>query len=286
MDEFLQSQVIALLAQFRSRRLCEILDELIVSHSLSPNFDLIQEKLNANLYISLFDFSLDVRSLLLDAKSATQDRFTIAAVADLSAWFEAHVHRVPRTPDELFHSRLTHVQKRLHTLRRAMSLSASSATTDLVDKSQLPPPKVSKQAPATLINEIQELLAGGSTPVLQLRILSILKRHIPAFSPAERVSLSSADISLLCAEELRDVLKQYREEKKTVIIEPRARPGETGRAEVLGAEDGAEKPAEEKEKTSTIGSRHRQGEARRVEVLIVEDGVQRPADEQERTGRK
>jgi hypothetical protein len=45
-------------------------------------------------------------------------------------------------------------------------------------------PNVAKSAPATILNEIQELLAGGSTPVLQLRVLSILKRHIPVFSPA------------------------------------------------------------------------------------------------------
>jgi hypothetical protein len=109
-------------------------------------------------------------------------------------------------------------------------------------------PKVFKQAPPTLLNEIQELLDGDSTPVLQLRILSILKRHIPEFSPAERVSLSSAQISLLCAEQLRDVLKQYRDERKEIVIAPRSGPGETRPAVVnVVAEEGGEKPAEETE---------------------------------------
>lgn len=216
MDDFVHGQVVNLYERLLDKTLMKIVRQIARSSPLVPTLDTIQEKLDANAYITPFDFALDVRSMFISAKrGAEQNRVRILAVEDLSNWFERHLHNLSMTPQEELHRRLEKVQRKFSAVRRAMSLSAKvPGTLDVAASGET---KGLKHPPVTLLNEIQMMLAEATTPEIQVRLTSVLKRHIPNFVPAETVTLQASDISLKCAEELKEVLEKAKQEKAGVV---------------------------------------------------------------------
>ena len=217
MDDFVHERVARLYARLLDKILMKVVRRISESAPLTPTPETIQEKLDANAYITPFDFALDVRSMFVSARhGAAGNRVQALAVEDLSNWFERHLHSLSLTPEEELHRRLDKARRKFSAVRRAMSLSAKSPST--VDAmAGAGEPKGLKHPPVTLLNEIQGMLAEATTPEVQVRLASVLKRHIPNFVPSETVTLQASDISLKCAEELKDVLEKARQEKAGVV---------------------------------------------------------------------
>jgi hypothetical protein len=214
MDEFTSGQVSGLYARLLSKPLSDVIRRLGARGRIHPDFDLISAKLEANAYLTPFDFSLDVRCLFTSAqKVASDQRNAVLAVSDLSNWFEKHLHRLARSDEEALHYKLNRQRLKVQTIRRAMSLAAAKMA-PTIEQLVAPETKPPKHAPAPLINEVQQLLSEATTPEVQLRLLSVLKRHFPNFDPAATVTLQAGDISLRCAEEMKEVLRQAQQQRE------------------------------------------------------------------------
>jgi len=213
MDEFNRACVSGLYTRLMSKTLIKVIQDLAPADPISPSFELISDKLTRNEYLTPFDFALDIRTLFIAAqKAAGTNHKAVLAISDLSNWFEKHLHRLPRSKDEEFYCRLNKQRLKLETVRRAMSLSGARADTgaDIVAAAD---PRIPKHAPAPLINEVQQLLTEATTPEVQLKLLSVLKRHLPNFDPAATVVLQAREITAKCAEEMREVLRAAQQER-------------------------------------------------------------------------
>jgi hypothetical protein len=166
------------------------------------------------MYLTPFDFSLDVRCLFMSAQKVAGDRRNaVLAISDLSNWFEKHLHRLARSSEEALQYQLNRQRVKIQTIRRPMSLAAAKIA-PAVDQLVAPETRPPKHAPVPLINEVQQLLSEATTSEVQLRLLSVLKTHFPNFDPAMTVTLQAGDISLRCAEEMKEVLRQAQQQRE------------------------------------------------------------------------
>jgi hypothetical protein len=211
MDPFTLREVTRLFTRLTGKVLTRVILRLSEQSPINPSFDVIDGKLSANSFATPFDFALDVRLLFSEAtRTAGPDRPACLAIADLAGWFESHLQKLPRTPDEQLHTRLVRGQESIQVVRRAMALHAFRPETDFD-----PPPKVApnRRAPAPLIVEIQQMMTEVTTPDIQVKLMAVVRKHFPDLAPADTVTLPAADITLVCAEEMRSVLTQALEEQ-------------------------------------------------------------------------
>jgi hypothetical protein len=123
MDPFTLTQVNQLFARLQRRLLVDVILRLAAKEPFHPTFDLISRKLAANSYATAFDFALDVRLLFTEARRvALPDQVAVLAIADLSNWFESHLHKLPRSRDEELSASLNRAKRKIQVIRRAMAL--------------------------------------------------------------------------------------------------------------------------------------------------------------------
>jgi hypothetical protein len=220
MDPFTLGQVQRLFDRLQGKVLIRVIIELSATAPVHPNLDMIRGKLHGNAYATPFDFALDVRQMFIQASSAAfSNRVATLAIADLSNWFETHLHKLPRSPEEEVHYRLTRGKAKIQAIRRAMSLAAARPDVDPEVVAKLGP-RVIHHAPTTVIAEIQQLLAETRTPEVQVKLMAIVRKHFPNLGPVDSVTLPASDISSQCAEEMRGVLKQAQEMRAARDQEP------------------------------------------------------------------
>jgi hypothetical protein len=225
MEEYPLIKMKELWSRFQKKILCRVLLEVATKAGVHPSFSLIGSKLEKNVYITPFDFALDVRSLIQGSKKVSgSDRNAVLAISDLASWFERRLVRLPRSKEEDFALRLARAKRRMEEIRRAMSLAAASRLN--VEGMSSTDQQAPRHAPTQLLNEIQSLLSKDLAPGTQLKLLSVLKRHIPNFSPAEVVTLQASDLSLRCAEEIRDVLKKKKDDVVERCVDAAVEPAE------------------------------------------------------------
>ena len=198
-----------LYTRLMNKTLMKIVKRISQKSEINPTPEMIQEKLIKDAYVTPFDFALDVRSMFISAKKAVgNEKAACIAITDLTSWFERHLHGMAMTKEEELHRRLDKARRKLCTVRRAMSLAAAKPpgmadTVGITSDSKGP-----KHPPVTLLNEIQNMLSKAKGTEVQIKITSVLRRHIPNFVPSEVVTLQASDISLQCAEELKEVLER------------------------------------------------------------------------------
>lgn len=206
MDDYVRQNVCALHRKLMDKPIMNIVVRITNISRVLTSPQMIQDKLDANAYITPFDFALDVRTMFISVGKVAQNREQRLAIDDLSRWFEKHFNRLALTKEEEFYQRTEKARRKLYYVRRAMSMSAARPAWT-TDSTMTADSKAAKHAPVTLINEIQTLLAAGTSVEIQKQIISVLKRHIPNFVPSEMVTIQASDITMRCAEELRDILR-------------------------------------------------------------------------------
>jgi hypothetical protein len=213
MDPFTHGQVRGLFDRFQKKVLLRVITDLSSATPVHPTVDRIDGKLSSKVYATPFDFALDVRQLLAEAtRAAGANRVAALAIADLSNWFEIHLHKLPRSPEEELHYRLSRGKARIQCIRRAMSLSAARPEADPEAVAKLAP-KAAHHAPAPLISEIQQLMAETRTPEVQVKLMAVVRKHFPNVGRVESVTLTAGEISMECAEEMRGVLRHAQEQR-------------------------------------------------------------------------
>ncbi|KAH0789676.1 hypothetical protein GPJ56_006178 [Histomonas meleagridis] len=211
-EEFIQHQIALLHKKFFEKPLSGILTLIEPQSEFVPNPKMIQEKVDNKAYLTLFDFALDIRCMIIAGqKILEKDQVAVYGLTDLSQWFENQLNKSPRNEEEEHFQKILKLRKQLVLVRRGMSLSAAKITSGTNNSNNK---KQKKIAPAPLVNEIQKLLISeATTSQMQMQVLSILKRNIPDFEPAARTTLEMSQISLKCAEELMELLEAARDKR-------------------------------------------------------------------------
>ena len=210
--EFIQRQISGLHKKLFEKPLAGMLNSILTNSELIPNPKMIQEKVDNKSYITLFDFALDIRWMIISAqKIFADDQISKFGLTDLSQWFERQLNKAPRSEEEEHFQKILKLRKQLSIVRRGISLSAAKVTTNTTMSNSKRQKRI---APAPLVNEIQKLLVSeATTSQMQMQVLSILKRNIPDFEPVAKTTLEMNQISLKCAEELLELLESSRNKK-------------------------------------------------------------------------
>lgn len=211
MTEFSLGQAPILFNKFLKHPFINVIRRTEETNTLHPSLATIQEKIEANAYISLFDFSLDMRMLLIDCQNIHSDQNDpdCLATADMTIWFEKHINKVPRSQEEQFSMKIAKYIKKITQIRKAMSLSARSLRFNTEKLPQIETKKMNKIAPQPVVNEIQKLLKNDLDTETQVEIAAVLRKHIPSFEIKESVVIDGSEITLNCADELREVLARH-----------------------------------------------------------------------------
>ncbi|KAK8857878.1 hypothetical protein M9Y10_012974 [Tritrichomonas musculus] len=217
MNDFEYEQISILYQKLINRPLAKIIKEIPQDKELVPNFRMIQEKIDSKKYISIVDFTIDVRTLFNRAKPLLKDdELSIFAIDDLEIWFEKHLIKIPRTKDELYYCQANKIKKKCDKLRRAMSLAAFSFQP--VNIAQMDD-DYKRPAPPYLIFEIQKLISEEmKTPEVQRNVASILRSAIPDFNPLAEVHINASSITVELAERIKDYLLKVKKEKKANML--------------------------------------------------------------------
>lgn len=216
MDDFEFQQIQLLFQRLVNRPLAKIINEIPQERGLIPDFSLIQEKIETQQYISIVDFTIDVRTLFNRAKLLLNDELSTLAIDDLEMWFEKHLIKLPRTKDEFYYCQSKKIKNKCDKLRRAMSLAAFSfQPINAIQQNE----DYKRPAPPYLIFEIQKLISEEmKTAEVQKNVAAILKSAIPDFSPLAEVHINASSITVELAEQIRDYLLQVKKEKKAHLI--------------------------------------------------------------------
>lgn len=212
MDEFEYSQVTSFFHKLVNRPLAEVIRLIPSEISLTPNFSMIQDKLDKNKYISIADFAIDVRTLFTRAIMAVgSDQISVLAISDLEIWFEKHLVKIPRNREELAYNQLNNLKKECDDMRRAMSLSAARIKTYSKGISM---EEQKRPAPPSMISEVQKLLTEEMrTAEIQMNVAAIMKKHIPTFEPLPEMRIDASQIDYELAQELKDYLSMLKKER-------------------------------------------------------------------------
>lgn len=165
----------------------------------------ILQKLQDDSYASLYDFILDVRSMVVSAKKRLKDEpkeFII--VSDYSQRFEKSFVKIARTPEQLAIQAIKRQHNKMTNIRRAMTLAAFDPNLPEM-AAEHRKPRLQKPT-ASKIAELQRAIESTTDVRVLAAIARILKRHIPQFELKETTVIDVQSITPECTEELADLL--------------------------------------------------------------------------------
>ena len=209
MEEFTLSQVKNLFQKFSEKPLARILTKFSQENPDSLSLEEIHEKLNKNLYASPFDFTIDMRDLLLQAQKFFSDnKNAYLVIEDLTQYFETQIGSLPLTKKEEVRQRLQACLSKYTKVRRAMALSAFTPGQQKAAPQKTSVSKSIHGPPAPLIQEIQRKLNEVTDVETLAEVCRILKMHIPNFELQETMTIDTKNLSTKCIEDLRRALSR------------------------------------------------------------------------------
>jgi hypothetical protein len=211
MDDFELAQCERLLRKIHAKPLARMLNDGWTDLSGSLTLDRIADKLNSRVYVTPFDFYLDLRLLLeLRDPQFVTNRVVNIMLEDLTNWVTIQVGNLPRTSDEAKYFKLRKLIDRIRTIISAMAVRTENALTEpdgsTPESQPLVSPKTPLQAGQRRIEVLQQRLEHLRTPEELQSVLRILQKHIPQFTLAPEVVIEGRYITKACAKELRDYL--------------------------------------------------------------------------------
>ena len=212
MDDFEHEQVEFFFKKLLKRPLIRIVNRITDEKKINPNFNVIQEKIDNNDYLTVMDFAIDVRTVFERARFADhENEVSDLSIIQLESWFEKQVNKIPRTKEEAIYNQMNKIKKQIELFRMAMSMSAVKIR---------PPPEQPvvdegrKIPSAALIAELQTLIKEEMTTIdTQMKVASMIRKYIPNFDPIPTVRLSANLINTDLAEEIRDYLLKVKKER-------------------------------------------------------------------------
>jgi len=207
MNSFQYNKLSSYFSRFQTKPEARILVRFIEEESYPVTFEIIETNIVNHLYITLFDFALDIRGLILSAqKYYSKNPNAMKVLEDLSYQFEEKLGKFPRSESEEANYKLEKSLKKFSLIRRAMSMSAYTPQNQKLPTPKVSIPKTAHGPPAPQIQEIQRLINEITDVGVLAEVARILKKHIPDFQIQENTTIDAKLISMKCIEELRFVL--------------------------------------------------------------------------------
>lgn len=128
MNSFLLEQCQKFMKKLYNKPIANMLKENWTDLSGRLTLDKINEKLNSNVYASLFDFYLDIRLLLEQRDPQNQENAVINIILeDLTQWVTYKFHNMPRTPEELEYIKIHKLAQKVNMIFGAMIIKVDNS---------------------------------------------------------------------------------------------------------------------------------------------------------------
>lgn len=129
MDDFLLEQCQKFMKKLYNKPIANMLKKNWTDLSGVLTLDRINEKLNSNVYASLFDFFIDLRLLLEQRDPQNQENSVINIVLeDLTQWVTYKFHNMPRSPEELEYIKTHKLAQKVNMIFGAMIVKVDNSS--------------------------------------------------------------------------------------------------------------------------------------------------------------
>ncbi|EAY19160.1 hypothetical protein TVAG_190560 [Trichomonas vaginalis G3] len=174
------------------------------------SLEVIKKKLNDNVYLTPFDFSLDLR-LILEPKNENDKANPVQAAIldDLTNWVNYKLLNMPRSKEE---EDYMHIQKciaKLQKIIKAMMYNPPKSAHQIIDTAQhkqIPPNREGLHSSQKRIDAIQQRIEKIKKPEDLQGVLRILQKYVPQLTLSNEVVIEGRLITKQCVAELRSYL--------------------------------------------------------------------------------
>lgn len=210
MNDFLRGQCKKLLEKLENKPIARVLNEGLTDYTGKLTLNVIKEKLEANKYLTPFDFSLDLR-LLLEPKNTGNPSNAIQNVIleDINTWLNYKLLNMPRSDAELQYMRMQKCIAKLQYIYKALVYTAPKTPKQIIDAAQhrqVPPSREGQHSNQKRIETLQKQIDRIKRPEDLQAVLRILQKYVPQLALSNEVVIEGRFISKQCVAELKAYL--------------------------------------------------------------------------------
>ena len=210
MNPFLKSRCDKIISSLKKKPIARFLNDNWTDFSGKLSLDIIKDKLDKNLYLSPFDFSLDMRLLLEprnDGDSPNQLQNLI--LDDITNWLNYKLLNMPRSENEYLYMRIQKCVNKLIYACQALMFTApltAKQNIDIAQQRQQPSNREGQYAALKRIESIQQKIDRIKRPEDLQGVLRILQKYVPQLTLSSEVVIEGRLITKQCVAELRNYL--------------------------------------------------------------------------------
>ena len=207
MDNYHLEQCQHILNKIEKKPLCRMIrEESWTDVTGQLNLKMIQQKLNEQQYLSVFDFSLDLRLLLEQRDIGNEDFFVQNLILqDITQWLLDKLSNYPSCPEEKQYMDVRTCVKKITLIFTAFPTDESHVIPDSSQQSSSNNLNI-KGAGLKRLEALQSRIEKVKRPEELERILTILQKHIPHIILTPEIVIEGRYLTKACATELRDYL--------------------------------------------------------------------------------
>lgn len=182
------------------------------SHVLKPDLKIgygrslneIDEFLKQNKYLTIFDWSLDVNTLIEDLIEYYNEQKTLLLICyDLGHWFEKRLTKRAVTPEEITHKKVKKTTEKIVLISETYdNFSRMLAGEKFNTKKSSHKKRINLEDVATIQKSLEELTDEN----LLVGVMRILKKWIPDINIQENTSIDVMKMPRQCINELKILL--------------------------------------------------------------------------------
>lgn len=174
------------------------LSDHIPSSTTIRDFSTILKFLNANKYITVFDWSIDMTALIYDMIDSTFEGTAKHLIAkEILIWFERKLDNSPKSYQEFTNKRLKKQVRKITNCIEGITAVTILKDTDLEKTISIPE-----------LKSLQDMITSISDENTLVNVLFVLKKYIPNLNTDGAIQISQSQVTKQCYYEIENIIKQ------------------------------------------------------------------------------